>query len=64
MKSATAAADPEEEPPGVWLMLCGLAVRPGVTAANSGVTVLPRMMAPERRNIATHAASEAGIEPL
>ena len=64
MKSATAAADPDDEPPGVCLMLCGLAVRPGVTAANSGVTVLPRMIAPARRNIATHAASQRGMELL
>src|SRR5579863_7287821 len=64
MKSATAAADPEEEPPGVCLMLCGFAVRPGVTAANSGVTVLPRMIAPARRSIATQAASADGTTPL
>ena len=29
MPSATAAAEPLDEPPGVWAGLCGLAVGPG-----------------------------------
>ena len=60
MKSATAAAEPLDEPPGVRRMSCGLVVLPGVTAANSVVTVLPRMTAPASRANATHAASFAG----
>src|SRR5437899_3106528 len=43
--AATAAAEPLEEPPGVWPALCGLRVFPGVRGANSVVTVLPMMTA-------------------
>src|SRR5438132_329207 len=46
MPAATAAAEPLEDPPGVWPELCGLRVLPGVRVANSVVTVLPRMTAP------------------
>ncbi len=63
MKSPTAAAEPLEEPPGVWAALCGLRVLPGVKKANSVVTVLPRMTAPARRSLATVAASAAGRLP-
>ena len=48
MKSATAAPEPDDEPPGVCAKLCGLrvsALRP--PAANSTVSVLPRMSAPD-----------------
>ena len=48
MPSATAAAEPLDEPPGVCAGLCGLAVLPGVKQANSVVTVLPRTIAPAR----------------
>src|SRR5258707_12165053 len=41
MPAATAAAEPLEEPPGVWPGWCGLRVLPGVRVANSVVTVLP-----------------------
>ncbi len=41
MKSATAAAEPLDEPPGVRLRSCGLRVGPGCRLANSVVTVLP-----------------------
>ena len=61
--SATAAAEPLEEPPGVCATLCGLAVLPGVNMANSVVTVLPRITAPVARSSATLAASQAGRCP-
>ena len=41
-KSATAAADPAEDPPGVRFGLCGLVVSgPEFRTANSVVVVLP-----------------------
>src|SRR3979490_2986315 len=49
MPSATAAAEPLDEPPGVWAGLCGLAVGPGWRLANSVVTVLPSRMPPAAR---------------
>src|SRR5262245_11549661 len=64
MPAATAAADPEEEPPGVCSRLRGLRVREGVKLASSVVTVLPRMTAPAARRAATQAASLRGWRPL
>ena len=64
MKSATAAAEPDDEPPGVCAGLCGLAVGPGNMPANSAVTVLPRITAPAMRASATQAASPAERWPL
>src|SRR5690606_8240030 len=46
MPAATAAAEPEDEPPGVRLGSCGLRVGPGAMYASSAVTVLPRITAP------------------
>ena len=43
MKSATPAAEPWDDPPGVRAGSCGLVVGPGWVPANSAVTVLPRM---------------------
>ncbi len=63
MWSATAAAEPLEEPPGVRVASCGLRVLPGLIAANSVVTVLPRTTAPAARASATQAASAAGRKP-
>ncbi len=63
MPSATAAAEPLDEPPGVCAGFCGLAVLPGVKQANSVVTVLPSTIAPAPRARATHAASAAGRCP-
>src|SRR3954465_6150056 len=60
MPAATAAAEPEDDPPGVCSRLCGLRVLPVCWCANSVVTVLPRMMPPARRSIATVEASLAG----
>ncbi len=57
MWSATAAAEPLEEPPGVRAGSCGLRVMFGVRPANSQVMVLPRMTAPAARTSATQEAS-------
>src|SRR4030088_1269752 len=61
--SATAAAEPDDEPPGVCAGLCGLVVGPGCRLANSVVTVLPRITALATRHSATHAASPNGVLP-
>src|SRR3954452_8377774 len=58
--SATAAAEPLDEPPGVCAGLRGLAVLPGVKQANSVVTVFPNTIAPAARASATQAASAPG----
>ena len=63
MKSATAAAEPLDEPPGVREGSCGFRVSPGVIPANSAVTVLPRTTAPAARINATQAASDGGRQP-
>ena len=60
MASATAAADPLEDPPGVCAGSSGLRVDAGRTLANSVVTVLPSTTAPARRASATTAASAIG----
>src|SRR5512146_1107940 len=61
--SATAAAEPDDDPPGVRDGSCGLRVAPGWNVANSVVTVLPRTIAPAARASATLAASLAGRCP-
>ena len=61
--SATAAAEPDEEPPGVCSTLCGLRVGPGEKKANSVVTVLPITTAPAARRRATRVASLRGRRP-
>ena len=64
IRSATAAAEPLDEPPGVRVKSCGLRVtgrRP--CAANSIVSVLPRRMAPALRRMETAAASLPGRKP-
>src|SRR5262245_55756910 len=63
MPAATAAADPEDEPPGVWVGLRGLRVFPGSRKANGVETVLPIRIPPARRTIETIAASLAGRWP-
>src|SRR5262245_38447620 len=55
--AATAAAEPDEEPPGVRSRSHGFHVGPGSAIVNSVVTVLPRMTAPPRRSASTCAAS-------
>ena len=44
--AATAAADPDEDPPGVCAGLTGLRVAAGCLKASSVVTVLPMITAP------------------
>ena len=46
----TAAADPDDEPPGVRERSCGLRVGPATMSANSVVTALPTITAPARRS--------------
>ena len=58
---ATAAADPELEPPGVKSLLCGFVVRPGALCPNSVDTVLPINTQPDCFATATDAASLAGM---
>src|SRR3546814_17002179 len=58
MPAATAAAEPLEEPPGVWAGFHRLRVGPGVVKAYSAVTVLPIGTAPAARNCATQDASK------
>src|SRR5688572_10975171 len=62
MRAATAAADPDEEPPGVWAGFHGLRVGPASRKANSVVWVLPRITAPAARSRATEVASVDGRE--
>jgi hypothetical protein len=64
MKSATEAAEPLDEPPGVWAGLCGFEVGPGWRLANSVVTVLPRRIAPAARGSAAALASKLGRHPV
>src|SRR2546430_17591493 len=60
MPAATAAADPLEEPPGVYAGLCGFRVFPGVRVANAVVTALPMITAPApRTSDATDASRDA-----
>src|SRR5207244_3718270 len=63
MPAAIAAAEPDDEPPGVCARLRGLRVPAGSRNAISVETVLPRMMPPARRVIATSAASVRGRWP-
>ena len=63
MPVATAATEPLDEPPGVWVTRCGLVVGPGWTTANSVVTVLPSATAPAARSCATTPASARGRYP-
>src|SRR5439155_34256 len=60
MRAAMAAAEPADEPPGVWPRFHGFRVGAGSRYANSVVTVLPRMIAPAARRRATAAASAPG----
>ena len=64
MKSATAAADPLDEPPGVKAGSCGFEVGPGWRLANSVVTVLPSRMPPAAFGKAAALASLAGHHPV
>ena len=61
--SATAAAEPDDEPPGVYPARHGFLVLPGWTNANSVVTVLPSTNPPARRSRSMQSASYAGRPP-
>ena len=61
--SATPAAEPLLEPPGVCPSPRGFAVGPGLRVANSVVTVLPITTPPAARVHATAAASARGRQP-
>src|SRR5438093_12403405 len=60
----TAAAEPEDEPPGVRAGSNGLVVGPGCEPPSSAVTVLARMTAPAWRSAQTAALSRLGKLPL
>ena len=65
---ATAAAEPPDEPPGVRSGFHGLRVIPHsalkvlLEKANSGVVVLPTMMAPAVSRFSTTRASKSGTQ--
>ena len=59
--AATAAAEPDEEPPGVCAEFHGLTVGPGWRQANSVETVLPKIVAPRWRSRSMTQASAKGI---
>ena len=59
----TAAAEPDDDPPGVRDGSWGLVVGPGWNPANSVVTVLPSTTAPASRSRATQVASALGWLP-
>ena len=61
--AATAAAEPDDDPPGVLVTSWGLTVGPGGQAANSVVTSFPSGSIPHRRAMATLAASTTGRCP-
>ena len=63
MPAATAAAEPEDEPPGVRDGSNGLVVGPGCEPPSSAVTVLPSTTAPAWRRAQTAALSRLGKFP-
>src|SRR5260221_3995198 len=62
--AATAAAEPDDEPPGVCFGFQGLTVGPGCRHANSVDTVLPKIVAPRLRSRCTTHASTVGTTSL
>src|ERR1700683_2381665 len=62
--AATAAAEPDDEPPGVCMGFHGLTVGPGCRQANSVDTVLPKIVAPRWRSRSTHQAHAEGTQSL
>jgi hypothetical protein len=61
MRAATAAAEPDDEPPGVRDACQGFRVTAGSLNANSVVWSFPRITAPALRRRATHVASSRGV---
>ena len=64
IRAPTAAAEPEEEPPGVRDGSKGLVVGPGCAPPISAVTSLPKITAPAPRSAQTAALSRLGKFPL
>src|SRR5215470_6710414 len=64
MRAATAAAEPDDDPPGVRAGSNGFVVGPGCEPPISAVTVLPRMTAPAWRSAHTAALSRLGKFPF
>ena len=64
MLAPTAAAEPDDEPPGVRLGSNGLVVGPGCEPPSSAVTVLARITAPAWRSAQTPALSRLGKFPF
>src|SRR5262245_56640608 len=62
-KSATAAAEPEDDPPGVRARSCGLQVGPGSVKAYSVVTVFPTTIAPAASSRCTTSAVVVATRP-
>ena len=62
--AATAAAEPDDEPPGVRAGSKGLVVAPGCEPPSSAVTVLARITAPAWRSAQTAALSRLGKLPF
>ena len=56
----TAAAEPEEDPPGLYSILFGFRVSDGSIKANGVVTVFPNITAPASLNFDTIVASWLG----
>ncbi len=63
MRAATAAAEPEDEPPALRAGSKGLVVAGGWAPPSSAVAVLPRTTAPACRNAHTAALSRLGKLP-
>ena len=59
----TAAAEPEDDPPGVWAGLRGLRVGVGSRWAKAVVAVLPIGVAPACFSAATTGSSAFGRQP-
>ena len=64
MLAPTAAAEPDDEPPGVRSGSNGLVVGPGCEPPSSAVTVLARITAPAWRSAQTPALSRLGKFPF
>src|SRR5829696_2700639 len=63
MPAATAAAEPDDEPPGVWPVSRGLRVGVGSRWAKAVVAVLPIGVAPAALSAVTTGASAFGRQP-
>jgi hypothetical protein len=64
ISAATAAAEPDDEPPGVRAGSHGFIVGPGWDMPISVVTSLPTITAPPRRSACTDAESSCVMRPF